>query len=52
MIKNQTCCFTGHREIPEGRYLFIKERLEAEIIELIGRGVRYFIFYGRRCAGF
>ena len=41
-IKNQTCCFTGHRIIPEKEYLIIQKRLEKELIELIHQGFRFF----------
>jgi len=40
--KNQTCCFTGHRNIPVNQYGTIQHSLEAEIICLIHQDVRYF----------
>ena len=45
MMKNQTCCFTGHRLIPPGQYRNIAGRLKNEIIKLINDG------YYRFCAG-
>ena len=41
-MKNITCCFTGHRIIPREKYGLITCRLEAEITELINKGVIYF----------
>jgi uncharacterized phage-like protein YoqJ len=41
MNKN-TCCFTGHRNIPAGDYEFISNQLEGEIINLIKKDVIYF----------
>ena len=41
-MKNQTCCFTGHRNIPVNDYHKIQKRLEEEIVSLIHQGVRYF----------
>lgn len=43
-MKNQTCCFTGHRDCKDDRKL--RKRLKLAVTELITqRGVRYF------CAG-
>ena len=44
-MKNQTCCFTGHREIPTRDFATIQKLLEAEIIHLVNQGVLDF------CAG-
>jgi len=41
-MKDQTCCFTGHRRIPASEYNALDQRLEAEIEHLIHQGVRYF----------
>jgi len=41
-MKSQTCCFTGHRIIPQHDYATLQTRLEAEITRLIHQGVRYF----------
>ena len=41
-MKKQTCCFTGHRHIPENELLQIQKRLESEIINLINQGVTEF----------
>lgn len=40
--KEMTCCFTGHRDIPEERFAWISRRIEHTITELVGRGVIYF----------
>ena len=41
-MQTQTCCFTGHRKIPESEYPEIQKRLEEEIINLIRQGVTEF----------
>ena len=41
-IYNKTCCFSGHRNMPEDALETIKKRLEAEIVDLLYQGVRYF----------
>ncbi|MCL2507666.1 MAG: DUF1273 domain-containing protein [Oscillospiraceae bacterium] len=41
-MKNQTCCFTGHRNIPANKYATIQKRLESEIVNLIHQDVRNF----------
>ena len=41
-MKNQTCCFAGHRIIPAKDYSAIKARLEHEIVNLVDQGVCYF----------
>ena len=41
-MKNQTCCFTGHRKIPPEKYAHIAEQLRAEIRAMINKGVIYF----------
>lgn len=42
ILKNRTCCFTGHRDIEPERYDCINECLKETIIKLIKKGVRYF----------
>jgi len=37
-----TCCFTGHRVIPDGVYFDLEARLEQTLRSLIESGVRYF----------
>jgi len=39
---SKTCCFTGHRIIPEREYKTISKYLESKIIQLIHQDVRYF----------
>lgn len=41
-MKNKTCCFTGHREIPSEQREAIAQRLNTEIMKLIEQGYRYF----------
>lgn len=41
-MRKQTCCFTGHRQIPQGERAEIVGRLERTIINLSQRGVRYY----------
>ena len=38
-MKNQTCCFTGHRHIPENEHAVIQKRLETTIENLIRQGI-------------
>ena len=38
----QTCCFTGHRQLPPGERAEIANRLECVITALYQRGVRYY----------
>lgn len=41
-LRNKTCCFTGHRDIPERDRVQICQRAERIIRQLYSRGVRYF----------
>ncbi len=41
-MKEQTCCFTGHRKIPPMQSVEIAERLKTELIKLIDQGYLYF----------
>ena len=41
-MKNQTCCFTGHRKIPSEQYSRIAERLREKIVALIKDGIIFF----------
>jgi uncharacterized phage-like protein YoqJ len=41
-MKNQICCFTGHRAIPSNMRETIEKRLEEEIENLIHQGVKEF----------
>ena len=45
--RNKTCCFTGHRNIPENEKEIIKEKLKNILHELISKGV---IWYGNGAA--
>ena len=41
-MKEMTCCFTGHRNIPPKEYESVKKRLRDAIISAIENGYRYF----------
>ena len=41
-MKNLSCCFTGHREIPDEEYLEVQDRLDCEIMKLVDLGVTRF----------
>ena len=41
-MKEKTCCFTGHRDIPLLQLPIIKSKLEKTIIEYIEKGYCYF----------
>ena len=47
-MREQTCCFTGHREIPPGERAGIADKLERVIAALYQRGVRYYGAGGAR----
>ncbi len=47
-MKGKTCCFTGHRDIPEPEKEQIKLRIKQEIIKLVDKGVIYFGAGGAR----
>jgi len=42
IIKEQTACFTGHREIPVLQFLPLKKRLRKAIVASIEEGYRFF----------
>ncbi len=46
-MKNQACCFSGHRDIPYNNKNKIKRLLKKEITKLIKAGVKIFIQVGR-----
>ncbi len=41
-MRSQTCCFTGHRNIPPEAWPALSQRLEAAVERLIGEGYRRF----------
>ena len=41
-MREQTCCFTGHRQLPTQELEYIAAVLEEIITDLIARGIRYF----------
>ena len=41
-MREQTCCFTGHRKIPDSDILRVKTALKEEIKKKIDAGVLYF----------
>lgn len=46
MEKTNTCCFTGHRRLPNDKIARLTMRLEQEVDALIHRGVTHFISGG------
>ncbi len=42
MVKLKTCCFTGHRHLPENQKKEIAGRLEKAVVTLIHSGYLYF----------
>lgn len=47
-MREQTCCFTGHRDIAQDEKQEVKRQLERELRSLIGKGIRYFGSGGAR----
>ena len=47
-MREKTCCFTGHRDIPEQELDEIKKRTRTAIIALIEKGVIYYGAGGAR----
>ena len=47
-MRAQTCCFTGHRDIPTEVKPYIAKQLECILRNLIGEGIRYFGSGGAR----
>ena len=45
-MKEQTCCFTGHRNVPTDKMQAIVARTEARVRELISEGYRCFMVGG------
>jgi len=45
-LVEQSCCFTGHRQIPKEEIPKLKKSLEKEIKRLIKKGYKYFICGG------
>ncbi|MBE6719036.1 MAG: DUF1273 domain-containing protein [Ruminococcaceae bacterium] len=41
-MKEQTCCFTGHRLIAKSEIPIVRKRLRNTVIELINKGVIYY----------
>ena len=41
-MREKTCCFTGHRQIPPGEEERIKNRLESIVTSLHHRGIYYY----------
>lgn len=42
----KTCCFTGHRTIPQKEWTAIENKTEEICLELIQRGIKYFMTGG------
>ena len=47
-MKNKTCCFTGHREIPNEEYALVYKKTREQIMVLIDKGIERFIVGGAR----
>lgn len=45
-MDNQTCCFTGHRKLPQYKINALIKRLNQEVDNLISQGVTEFISGG------
>lgn len=41
-MRGKTCCFTGHREIPQQNQKIVSKNLEKTVADLIGKGYLYF----------
>lgn len=41
-MREKTCCFTGHRQIPSGAQAEITDKLERVITDLYQKGIRYY----------
>ena len=41
-LKDKTCFFSGHRDIPREKYPEVQEKLERTVEELIAQGIQYF----------
>lgn len=48
--KEQSCCFTGHRKLPEEQIPFLAEKVRQEILRLVQLGVTH--FYAGGALGF
>lgn len=48
IMKGQTCCFSGHRNIPESEYIELKKQLRDVVSILAKRGIIYFGCGGAR----
>ncbi len=42
MVRDLTCCFTGHRSIPQEQIPILEEKLETLIRSLVKQGVIYY----------
>ncbi len=47
-MKRKTCCFSGHRNIPDNEYLELKKALRELVSILVKRGIIYFGCGGAR----
>ena len=45
-MKENTCCFTGHRNIPAGETENVKAKLKEQILALMEEGIRTFLVGG------
>ena len=47
-LRDKTCCFTGHRDIPAAELPELRHKLEVTVAELIQSGIRFFGSGGAR----
>lgn len=43
MDRQYTCCVTGHRDIPEGKAMMVREQLQQEVLQAVAMGYTHFI---------
>ncbi len=47
-MKKETCCFTGHRDIPAQEEAAVRSRLRKQILDLLEKGCNTFLVGGAR----
>ncbi len=45
-MKAKSCCFTGHRKLPDGQRVAIMERTETAVKKLLSGGIKRFLLGG------
>ena len=41
-LRDKTCFFSGHRDLPQEKYVEVQEKIEQAVESLIAQGVQYF----------